>query len=268
MHPRLTVSQASTLRWPLERDLELYAARGIRRVGLLLRKLEAVGLARATALVAAAEIEVDNVMVGPVLELARPAQWPEGRERLRAVVDLTRELGADCAVITTGPAGPLAWEEAAEALADALAPALAQAASRGVAIAVEHTNGLRFDLGFLHNLRDTLDLARRIGFLVCMEVNNAWGERGLGETIAHGARHLRIVQVNDFVVGTLSTPDRAVPGDGDIPLERILAQLVAAGYRGPFELEIVGPRIEAEGYESAVARSLDHLERLLARVGA
>ena len=96
-----------------------------------------------------------------------------------------------------------------------------------------------------------------------MEVNNVWGERALRDTIAAGADVIRTVQVNDFVVPTTATPDRAVPGDGAIPLARIFGYLEDAGYRGPYELEIVGPRIEAEGYPSAVRRSLEHVDRLL-----
>jgi sugar phosphate isomerase/epimerase len=68
--------------------------------------------------------------------------------------------------------------------------------------------------------------------------------------------------VSDFVVGTLTTPDRAVPGDGDIPLEHLLAQLLDAGYQGVFDLELIGPRIEAEGYEPAIRRGLAALEKL------
>ena len=67
---------------------------------------------------------------------------------------------------------------------------------------------------FATTLRDTCDLARRLGIGVCMEVNNAWCERGLADTVRRNVDLLRIVQVNDFVVGTLQTPDRAVPGDG------------------------------------------------------
>jgi sugar phosphate isomerase/epimerase len=36
-----------------------------------------------------------------------------------------------------------------------------------------------------------------------------------------------------------------VPGDGDIPLARRVGELLAAGYAGAFEIEMVGPRIEA-----------------------
>jgi sugar phosphate isomerase/epimerase len=178
-----------------------------------------------------------------------------------------RRFGADCAVITSGPAGALTWEDAASALAGALEPVVAEAREAGMTIAVENTNGLRFDLGFLHNLRDTIDVARGIGLGVCMEVNNVWGERALRDTIRAGVDLIRMVQVNDFVVGTTSTPDRAVPGDGDIPLARILGDLEDAGYRGTYELEIVGPRIEREGYPSALARSLEHVDGLLRALG-
>jgi sugar phosphate isomerase/epimerase len=100
-----------------------------------------------------------------------------------------------------------------------------------------------------------------------MEVNACWAERGLAGTIRRGADRLRLVQVSDFVVGTLATPDRAVPGDGDIPLARILGDVLAAGYQGVFDLELIGPRIDAEGAPSAVGRGLAALEGLLASAG-
>jgi sugar phosphate isomerase/epimerase len=268
IHPRLSVNDASMLTWTFEQDLRFFAEAGICDVALLWRKLEAAGVERASAMVVDADLRVDNVMLGPVLELAQPGQWDEGRDRLRETLEGSRRIGADCVVITTGPAGQLTWEEAADAFAAAVSPVVEEARDKGMTIAVENTNGLRFDLGFVHTLRDTVALAERVGLGVCMEVNNVWGERALGETIARGAGCLRTVQVNDFVVGTVSTPDRAVPGDGDIPLARIIGQLLAAGYQGFFELEIVGPRIEAEGYASAVRRSLAHLSSVLESLGA
>ena len=72
--------------------------------------------------------------------------------------------------------------------------------------------------------------------------------------------------MSDYVIGTLGTPDRAVPGDGDIPIERILGQLLAAGYDGAFDLELIGPRIEAEGYASAIRRSVSALDAMLDRL--
>ena len=76
------------------------------------------------------------------------------------------------------------------------------------------------------------------------------------------------VQVSDYAIGTLSTPDRLVPGDGDIPIERILGDVLDAGYTGMFDIELIGPRIEDEGYASAIGRSVDWLGAALTRLGA
>jgi len=270
LHPRLSVSQASPIGWPLERDLELWASLGIREVALLQRKLEATGdVAGAVDRVRSTPgLRVDNLAVGDSFELANPAQWERGRDRLRACLGTAAALGCDCVVVTTGAPAGLSWEAAADALEAAIAPVVAEARSRGGLLAVENTNSLRLDISFATTLRDTCDLARRLGIGVCMEVNYAFAERGLAETIRRNVDLLRIVQVNDFVVGTLQTPDRAVPGDGDIPLGRVVGLLLDAGYGGPFELEIVGPRIEAEGYASAVRRGLDHVGALLSDLGA
>jgi sugar phosphate isomerase/epimerase len=241
MHQRLSLSQASSLNWSLEQDLALYTGLGVRKVGVLLRKLEAAGIEYGIDLIQRSGIDVDNMAIGPCLDLTTPHQWPQGREKLAEAVALAKRLGCPCVVITTGPAGSLRWEEAADAFEAAIVPARQAAEREGVSLAVENTNGLRFDLGFLHTFRDTLYVAERTGLTICLEVS-------------------------DFVVGTTRTPDRAVPGDGTIPLERILSQLLVAGYAGPFELEILGPRIEAEGYEAAIRRSLALLSPLLDRL--
>ena len=64
-----------------------------------------------------------------------------------------------------------------------------------------------------------------------------------------------LVQVSDFVVGTLLQPDRQVPAT-PTPLRRCLELVFAAGYPGFVDLELLGPAVEAEGYESAIRRGM------------
>jgi sugar phosphate isomerase/epimerase len=253
------VSAISTFHWSLEQDLAFYARHGITDVGISLAKLERHGLDAGAAQVRDSGLRVSNLIgLGP-FHLDDPGRWPEHQARLRRALDAARTIGAECVVLTTGPAGALPWEDAAEAFARALGPVAADASAHGIPLALEHTNSLRVDVGFVHTLRDAIDLARRLDLGVCMEINACWAERGLAATIAEGVDRLRLVQVSDFAVGTLSTPHRLVPGDGDIPLARILGHLRDAGYAGVYDLELIGPAIEAEGYESAVLRSLDRL---------
>ncbi len=221
-------------------------------VGVALRKLEAPGDVDAIAAAGVRVVDVIGV----------------GSRRVGEAIELAQRLQAPMVVLTTGRAGPATWEEAADAFAATMAPLVEQARAAGVALVLEHTNSLRADVGFVHTLRDAVDLARRIGLGVCVEVNACWGERGLADTLRDGADVLALVQVSDYAVGTTTTPDRLVPGDGDIPLRRILGDVLATGYAGPFELELVGPRIDAEGYATAITRSLAALGELLTDLGA
>lgn len=77
-----------------------------------------------------------------------------------------------------------------------------------------------------------------------------------------------LVQVSDYVLGDRTTPCRAVPGDGVIPLEAILRDVLDLGYAGLFDLELVGPRIEAEGAAVACQRAATYLSDMLYRLGA
>lgn len=157
----------------------------------------------------------------------------------------------------------MGWDDALGALEAAIAPVRERAEEARVGLALEHTGPLRLDLSFVTSLRDGVDAAEALDIGVCVEVNSCFAERSLEETLRRGKDRLRHVQVSDFVIGSLCTPDRAVPGDGDIPLAAIVAWLDAAGYRGALELELVGPRIESEGYESSIRRSIAYLDGLL-----
>jgi sugar phosphate isomerase/epimerase len=266
MHPRACVSAICTFRLSLEEDLAFWAAHGIDRVGVSIAKLDAHGwhdgVERVRRAIDGGLQIVDLIGLGP-LALTEPARWDRQRDRLVRCVEAAAQLGTGTLVLTTGPATPLTFEAAADALDAALAPVLDVAAAHGVRFAIEHTNSLRVDVGFVHTLRDACDLARRLGVAVCMEVNACWAERGLATTVAGAVGQLALVQVSDFRVGTHCTPDRLVPGDGDIPLARVLRSVIDAGYGGTFELELIGPAIEAEGYDRAVPRALDALDALL-----
>jgi len=265
------VSAISTFNLALDEDLAFWERHRIGTVGVSVAKLERFGWDGGTRLVADAVdrgLRVANLIgLGP-FRLADPAGWPRQQERLAQSIETAAAVGAECMVFTTGPFAPLTWEEAADALEAALAPILVEAAARKVPFAIEHTNSLRVDVGFVHTLKDAIDLARRFDVGVCMELNACWAERGLGATIRDGVDRIRLVQVSDFTVGTVASSQRLVPGDGDIPIARILRTVLDAGYPGVFDLELIGDAIAAEGYDAAVPRAIDALEAILAEVSA
>jgi sugar phosphate isomerase/epimerase len=271
MHPRVCVSAISTFELALDEDLGFWARHDIDAVGVSVAKLERFGWVKGTRLVAdavARGLRVANLIgLGP-FHLADPAQWTQQQERLLHTLDTAAAVGAECVVFTTGPFAPLSWEEAADALEAALQPVLDAARERDVPFAIEHTNSLRVDVGFVHTLRDAIDLARRLDIGVCMELNACWAERALAATIRAGADRIRLVQVSDFKVGTIASSQRLVPGDGDVPIARILRDVLDAGYTGVFDLELIGAAITQEGYDAAVPRAVAALGALLTELGA
>src|SRR5262249_36995396 len=175
------------------------------------------------------------------------------------------ELGADCLMVLPGGAPSLSWEEAAARARPLLEALVPVAEAWGARLALGPVSQLRMDLAFPHSFDEALDLADAIGspwLGVVLELNNAWIERRLYANIAARTQRIAVVQVSDFKVGTMNASERVVPGDGDIPLRRIVGALAAAGYERWYDIELLGPAIEAEGYETVVPRAIERFQGL------
>jgi sugar phosphate isomerase/epimerase len=263
------VSQVSSRNWSVEQDLAHYREHGIERIGVWMGKVLATDDPDASvASIAAADVTVTSVLAENPFTLGDRSGWDDQAEVLSRVFDAAEALACDTVVIPFGCGGAMAWERSADALEEAIGPTLREAQRRGIWILLEPTNSLRSDVSFVHTLRDALDLSWRLDTGVCMEITAAWNERNLVGTVHSGVAGIGLVQVADFAIGTHDTPNRRVPGDGDIPLERIIGQLLDTGYEGLFELELIGPAIDAEGYDRAIDRSVAWLDALLGELGA
>ena len=193
----------------------------------------------------------------------REESWLDARHTLSRLIQIAKTLGARSIYMLTGGHGSLTWEAAAEVFRTAIAPCVIEAKEAGIALMVENSAAAYADTHIAHTLRDAITLAEVAGVGVCMDLFACWTEAGLRESIARAMPKCDLVQVSDYVHGDRSLPARAVPGDGAIPIKRILEWTLRAGYPGPFELELIGPRIDAEGRLSAVRRSAEILGEIL-----
>jgi sugar phosphate isomerase/epimerase len=263
MHPRLSVHTVGFRDQPAPEIFRALAAAGIRRAGITMRQVELGTVERSISAARDEGVAVIDVVQPVAFDLEDPHGWDASRARLCACLDAARGIGAGTVYTTTGPAPRLAWDDAAARFADAVGPVVSYATSLGVRLAVENTITLRADLGFVHRLSDVVDLAERSGVAIVADLYAAWTERDLEQALKASLPRLAHVQIADFVLGTLTTPDRAVPGDGVIPISRQLRWLDDAGYNGVIELELLGPRIDAEGAAGACRRGVAAIEALL-----
>jgi sugar phosphate isomerase/epimerase len=106
------------------------------------------------------------------------------------------------------------------------------------------------------------------GVGICIDLFHCWAEAGLPALVSRAMPRLQQIQLSDYVLGDRALPARAVPGDGVIPIEPFLEQTLAGGYAHGFDLELIGPRIEAQGRYEASRRASDVVSAILEKLGA
>jgi sugar phosphate isomerase/epimerase len=265
MHPRISIDDLCFPGASLESNLLSFRTLEARRIGIVAPKLAAAGLDQGIKTLARSEFVVAT-LVQPFMSrygLADKSHWSEGRAELSRTIEAAHALKAESIYMLSGGRGQLSWEDAADAFCEAIAPCAAEAKAACIPLLIEPAPALYCDLSITHTLRDTVKLAEQADIGVCIDIFACWTEAELRETILRAAPRCGLVQVSDYVMGDRSIPCRAVPGDGHIPLERILGWILDTGYKGAFDLELLGPRIDAEGHIEAVRRSAAWLDKFL-----
>ncbi|OBE93930.1 sugar phosphate isomerase/epimerase [Mycobacterium sp. 852002-10029_SCH5224772] len=190
------------------------------------------------------------------------------RDALCTVIDAAADVGAHTVYMLTGGRGNLTWKQAAERFCDMVAPCAVRAKAAGVVLAIENASSLYADIHLAHTLRDTVALAEMSGLGICIDVFHCWAEGDFEAQVHRALPRTALIQLSDYVLGDRALPNRAVPGDGTIPIETFVAQALRGGYTRGFDLELLGPRIDEGGRLESARRACDVVGEMLDRLGA
>ncbi|CAN7410799.1 sugar phosphate isomerase/epimerase [Phenylobacterium sp. LjRoot219] len=262
-HPRLSISALSSFHWSFEQDLALWRELDLPWAGLLISKI-ADDIPGKVQRVTEAGIRISTVVTG-AFDLAAPKTWEAQRGLLRSVFDALAATGGGTVYLPPGRTTGAPWGEVLEVFAAAVAPSVEEARSRGVRLGFEPS--LRTDVSFVNTLRDAVDVSERTGLGLVADFGNCWMERDLAQVLQRAAPHICLAQICDVLIGAPGRPSpggRAHIGEGELPVRRLLQEVLATGYQGPFDLEVLGPEIEKEGYGSAIRRGAQLASALLA----
>lgn len=265
MNERICVNAISFPGASLELIAQFWRDLGAHRVGVFSGLLSGGGLSLVTEALARGGHRLETIMhpfIAGHLRADRSVT-ASARSRLTEVIGIAEQLGARSIYMVAGGHGDLVWEDAAECFCDGIRPCIDTARDAGVALMVENSPSPYADVHIAHTLRDAVTLAEMAGIGVVIDIYGCWPEAGLRETIERTVPRCDLVQIGDYVYGDRAFPARAVPGDGDIPLDRIMRWIAQAGYDGPVDIEIVGPRIDGEGHLPAMRRAVARVEGLL-----
>jgi sugar phosphate isomerase/epimerase len=265
-HPRLSVNALCSMHWSFDEDLALWKELGVHHAGLMGNKLADDRDGRIAQLKEAG-IRSAIVVCGPP-PLAAPESWDAARAALKDGLDLAAATGGISAYCPPGRSTGKPWREVLDAYAQVVAPCVAYAKECGLRLSMEPS--LRADVSFVNTLRDAVDVAERTGVGLIVDFGNCWMERDLREVLKRAAPHIALVQICDVIIGSSAKPSpggRVHIGDGELPLRRLMHEVLDAGYQGLFDLEVLGPSIEAVGYGPALRRGAESASALLAEMG-
>jgi len=269
MHPRVSLHQVAMVSQPSADFIAHCGKIGVPQMTLVTPVLSQPGdldAAQAELAKGGPRVATVNHMFAHHPDIERDEG--EAHARLVTAIDMAADLGAGQIYLITGGRGSLGWEAAAQRFAQLIGPGKAYGQAQGVRLLVENAGAFNVDIHLPLTLDDAVALAEIAGIGVCIELHACWFEGGLKDKLRRAMPLAGLVQVSDYVPGDRTTPCRAVPGDGMIPLERVLGDVLEAGYTGLFDLELVGPRIAQEGPREASKRAAERLSELLIKLGA
>lgn len=265
-HPRLSVDAMCTFPWSFDQDLTLWSDMGVRHAGLLLPKLGDDADARMQQLTDAGIRASTLITEG--FDLAAPETWAATRAAQRAALDLMAKHRGHSIYFTPGRTTGAQWREDLERLAEAVAPTVEHARKVGVIAAIEPS--LRTSVSFVNTLRDAIDMAERTGAGIVADFGNMWMERDFDLTLKRAMPHIALMQIGDIVIGASGRPapgGRAHIGEGELPLMRMMQDVLDAGYTGVFDLEVVPADFSKGADEETIRRGITAASHLLVELG-
>jgi sugar phosphate isomerase/epimerase len=266
IHPRLSVDAMCTFRWPFKRELALWSDMGLKHAGLLANKLEpdpAASMAR----LGEAGIRCSTLITGS-FDLNRPESWDATQAAHRQAIDLVAGQGGLSIYFTPGRTTTISWQEDFDRLAEAIAPTVAYGVEKGVLAAIEPS--LRTSASFVNTLRDAIDVAEQTGIKLVVDFANVWMERDFRETVARAMPHIALMQIDDVIIGgggRQAPGGRVHIGDGELPIRRMMGDVLDAGYSEVFDLEVVAADFTADCDEAMLRRGILAASDLLTELG-
>lgn len=270
--PRLSINETTTYRWSFLEDVTGLAALGVESLGVWRPKLCEFGEERGVELLRESGLAVSSL-------------WSAGgftgsdghthRDSIRDALDALRlaaELNAECLVVVSGARRSHTKNHAQRMLREALCELGDAAAFYGLQVAVAPLDRGAHDR---NSFLTTLDLAlealapckhSHVGLVFdFLQIAN---EPAVCKRMGQIVPWIKIAALCDANLPAQTDDDRRLPGQGQMPLAEIISALESNGFRGTYDVHLLGRNCWGLEYPNLVHDCLEGLATICPRVFA
>ena len=249
-HSRLCLHTMTTRPWSLEEAIAGYTAAGVPAVTVWREHLEPYGAAKAGEMLRDAGLHIVSLCRGGFFPATNGLAREQARTDNRRIIDEAHALGAPVVVLVCGAVPGMDLSVARQQIIDGIHSVVPHAKAAGVKLAIEPLHPMYADNRSAIN---TLDQANNLVLAlgseqvgVAIDVYHVWWDPFLKAEIQRATGTILAFHVCDWRTPTRDLlNDRAIMGEGCIPIRQIRGWVEAAGFKGFIEAEIFSEELWA-----------------------
>lgn len=258
MVERLAINELTTYSWPLERDISEYAQRGVGGIGVWRPKLTDCGVSAGADLLRAAKLRVSSLHWAGGFTGSEGHSFEDAVRDTGELIEMAAVIGAPCVIIHSGARAGHTHNHASRLFRMGLDRLLPRAEEHNVALAIEPMHpGCALDWTLLKTLDDTANILSEYPSRHLQFVYDMYHLPSPDHTmLANLLPRLALVQLGDASEPPRGEQNRCLLGDGQVPLQKRIAELEQLGYNGFYEVELRGEDVESFSYLELIERSI------------
>lgn len=261
------MNELTTYRWSFDEDVQHYCEAGFQGIGLWLRKLEDFGEERGIELLEESGLAVSNIMWAGGFTGSGGESVAENLAEARRALAIAGRVRAGCLVLYTGGRNLHTERHAQRLLKDAIDQLLPYAEKARVPLAIEPMHpACATEWTFLHSLEAAHDLIVDYDTPWLRMVYDTYHfplPENRWDVLDEIAPYLAVVHLGDGQKPHDLDQERCLLGEGHTPLSDLVDRLSAAGYRGFYDIELMGSEIETLCYKRLIRDSRNAAECFL-----
>ncbi|MBN1851847.1 MAG: sugar phosphate isomerase/epimerase [Pirellulales bacterium] len=249
---RLSMNEVTTYRWSFEEDIFEYEKAGYQAIGVWRRKLADFGEEKGIELLCECGLPVSNLFWAGGFTGSDGRGFDESVADAKQAIRLASAMQAGCLVVWTGGRNHHIAPQVQRLLFGAIDALLPFAEMLGVTLALEPMHVSYAEewtvLTSLEQAAETIDVVDSPFLKLAIDTYHIGHDANAMAALPYLADRVAIVHLADSRAVPTEEQNRCRLGEGNVPLRQIATSLIQAGYRGDFDIELLGEEIEGSCY--------------------